>query len=105
MTLLFEEDLDEAETVSVFCLPSVGTAEFLVGALISVTVVGLRCASLWCATTEDGVTSDTTLLFSLLSLLSLLSGGTEVQALTACFINLGALLLYVNCSSIMTYDD
>ena len=45
MTLLFEEDLVEAETLSVFCSPSVGTAESLVGALISVTVVAFVGAS------------------------------------------------------------
>lgn len=51
MTLLFEEDLDEAETLSVFCSTSVGTAGSSVGALISNTladtVVGLSL--LFCA--------------------------------------------------------
>ena len=50
MTLLFEEDLDEAETLSVFCSScstSVGTAGSSVGALISDTVVGLSL--LFCA--------------------------------------------------------
>ena len=51
MTLLFEEDLVEAETVSVFCLPSVGAAWSSVGVLISVTVVGwlVRCFVWDCA--------------------------------------------------------
>ena len=45
MTLLFEEDLDEAETVSDFCSTSVGAAVSLVGALISVTAVAFVGAS------------------------------------------------------------